>query len=128
MAAKSKYYFSRTLRSIEIPVTSVDPDGVVLFEMPRGAIDSIKVSVDTAFASGATLAIGVPGTAGYLVAAQAIDVTGLFTCTLANYLHDSSKATPITATVSNKATAGVLRVIVNFYFDRDTVVSQGQGA
>jgi hypothetical protein len=118
--AKSKYYYGRKLRTIEIPMTEADPDGVVLFDLPRGGIDSIKVYVEDAFNTSAKLAIGVPGTANQLVAAQAIDATGIFTCTLANYLHDSTKDTPITGTVSDKAAAGKLRVIVNFYVDRDT--------
>lgn len=118
--SKARWYEARKLRSIEVPVTSLDADGAVLFELPRGAVDSVKVVVGTVFNTGATLDIGIPSDQNYLVAAQAIDSLGVFVCTMANYLHNATVETPITVTVSDKSVAGALRVIVNFAVDKDT--------
>lgn len=118
--AKSKYTFAPRLRVLEVKVTDADPDAVVLFELPKGLIYSIKAVVTDAFASGATLAIGTPAGAGQLVAAQAIDATGVFTCTLANYQHSTTQVTPITATVSNKAAVGSVTLLIEFAVDKET--------
>lgn len=117
---KSKYIFSPRLRVLEVEVTEKDPDGVVLFEMPKGLILDIKVNVTDAFNGAAKLAIGIPGTAAHLVAAQAIDVLGLFNCTLANYLHSTTSVMPITATVSDKSAVGKVKVIITFAIDKET--------
>lgn len=118
--AKSKYTFAPRLRVLEVVVTEKDPNAVVLFELPKGLIYSIKAVVTDAFAAGATLAIGTPAGAGHLVAAQAIDATGLFTCTLVNHQHSTTQVIPVTATVSDKTAVGSVTLLIEFAVDKET--------
>jgi hypothetical protein len=111
---------SKGVRAMTVRVTEADTAQTELFRLPAGCrVLAVYGDVVDAFASGATLKVGIGSDDDKLVTAMALQATGHIIGTLVGPYKTTEPIT-FTATVSDGSAVGAVDLTIEFAFDLDT--------